>query len=159
MPHEWKINMTELIETIDEIVQFGLQPNLTVFDRDKTLERSLIKIYSLYFDISYQFDDKNYLDFNTSELPNIRNNVETNFPEFGLYKKVLDYNNNDNLNECEIGNAVDDLSDIINDLLEIKWRIVNNSLADGLWFFQLIFENHTQQHILDLLSFMKQKNG
>ncbi|WP_165850743.1 hypothetical protein [Chryseobacterium sp. 5_R23647] len=51
------------------------------------------------------------------------------------------------------------MSDIILDLSEIKWRIENNSLADGLWYFQLIFAGHTQQHILDLLNFMKQKNG
>lgn len=30
--------------------------------------------------------------------------------------------------------------------------------ADGLWYFQLTFHGHTQQHILDLLNYMKQKN-
>ena len=57
------------------------------------------------------------------------------------------------------GDAIDDLSDIVYDLLEIKWRIQNNSLQDGLQFFELIFRCHTQQHILDLLNFMKSKNG
>lgn len=159
MPYESDFKMTELLEIIDEIVKFGLQPNLTVPDRDKILERSLIKIYSFYFDISYQFDNTDYPDFNKSDLPNIRHNVETNFPEFGFYKTVLDYDDIDNVKECGIGDAIDDLTDIINDLLEIKWRIENNSLADGLWFFELIFKGHTQQHILDLLNYMKQKNG
>jgi hypothetical protein len=79
--------------------------------------------------------------------------------DFGFYKTVLDYNDIDNLKECGIGDAIDDLTDIINDLLEIKWRIENNSLADGFWYFELIFKEHTQQHILDLLNYMKQKNG
>lgn len=143
MPYESDFKMTELLEIIDEIVKFGLQPNLTVPDRDKILERSLIKIYSFYFDISYQFDNTDYPDFNKSDLPNIRHNVETNFPEFGFYKTVLDYDDIDNVKECGIGDAIDDLTDIINDLLEIKWRIENNSLADGLWFFELIFKGHT----------------
>jgi hypothetical protein len=151
--------MTELIATIDDIVKFGLRPNLSVPDRDKVLERSLIKIYILYFHISYQFDSKEYPHFNKSEITAIRHNVETNFPEFGFYKTVLDYDDIDNLKECAIGDAIDDLTDIIRDLLEIKWRIENNSLADGLWFFELIFQGHTQQHTLDLLNYMKQKNG
>lgn len=159
VPYEGDTKMTELIATIDDIAKFGLQPNLSLPDRDKALERSLIKIYSLYCDINYQFDNTDYPDFNKSLLPNIRQNVATNFPEFGFYKTVLDYDDIDNLNECGIGDAIDDLTDIINDLLEIKWRIENNSLADGLWFFELIFRGHTQQHILDLLNYMKQKNG
>lgn len=151
--------MTELIPTINEIVKYGLQPNLTVTDKEKLLERNLVKIYDLYFDIEYKFDEAEYSDFDKSQLPDIRQNVESNFKDYGFYKTILDINDIDNLKDSAIGDAIDDLSDIITDLLEIKWRIENNSLADGLWYFQLIFYGHTQQHILDLLNFMKQKNG
>lgn len=150
--------MTELIQTINEIVKYGLKPNLTLTDKEKLLERNLVKIYSLYFDIEYKFDETDYPDFDKSQLPHIRQNVENNFKDFGLYKTVLDIKDIDNLKDNAIGDAIDDLTDIIIDLLEIKWRIENNSLADGLWYFQLVFYGHTQQHILDLLYFMKQKN-
>ena len=143
--------MTELIPTINEIVKYGLQPNLTVTDKEKLLERHLMKIYDLYFDIKYKFDETDFPDFDKSQLPDIRQNVSTNFKDFGFYKTILDINDIDNLKDNAIGDAIDDLSDIITDLLEIKWRIENNSLADGLWYFQLIFYGHTQQHILDLL--------
>jgi len=86
LPYECDTKMTEPIATIDDIVKFGLQPNLSVPDRDKMLERSLIKIYSLYFDISYQFDNTDYPDFDKSYLPNIRHNVETNFQNLGSIK-------------------------------------------------------------------------
>lgn len=56
-----------------------------------------------------------------------------------------------------IGDAIDDLSDIILDLLQIKCRIENNSPVDGLWYFQLVFSGHTQQHIIDLLNYLKQR--
>lgn len=151
--------MTELIPTINEIVKYGLQPNLTVTNKEKLLERNLIKIYDLYFDIEYKFDERDFPDFDKSQLPDIRQNVESNFKDYGFYKTILDINDIDNLKENAIGDAIDDLTDIITDLLEIKWRIENNSLADGLWFFELTFYSHTQQHILDLLNFMKQKNG
>lgn len=151
--------MTELIPTINEIIKYGLQPNLTVSDKEKLLERNLVKIYDLYFDIKYKFDETDFPDFDKSQLPDIRQNVSSNFKDYGFYKTILDINDIDNLVDNAISDAIDDLSDIIIDLLEIKWRIENNSLADGLWFFELTFYSHTQQHILDLLNFMKQKNG
>ena len=151
--------MTELISTINEIVKYGLQPNLTVTDKEKLLERNLVKIYNLYFDIEYKFDETDYVDFDKSQVPDIRQNVESNFKDYGLYKSVLDISDIENLKDSAIGDSIDDLSDIIFDLLEIKWRIENNSLADGLWFFELIFRTHTQQHLLDLLNYMKQINS
>ena len=151
--------MTELVTTINEIVKYGLQPSLIVTDKEKLLERNLVKIYDLYFDIKYKLDETDFPDFDKSQLPDIRQNVSSNFKDYGFYKTILDINDIDNLTDNAIGDAIDDLSDIIFDFLEIKWRIENNSLADGLWFFAFIFHSHTQQHILDLLNFMKQKNG
>lgn len=150
--------MKELIPTINEIVKYGLQPNLTITDKEKLLERYLVKIYDLYFGIEYKFDETEFPDFDKSTLTEIRQNVTSNFKDFGFYKTILDINDIENLKDNAIGDAIDDLSDIITDLLEIKWRIENNSLADGLWFFELIFCSHTQQHILDLLNYLKQKN-
>jgi len=151
--------MTELIPTINEIVKYGLEPNLTTTDKEKELEKNLVKIYNLYFDIKYKFDETEYVEFDKTEYADIRKNVTSNFKDFSFYKTVLDINDIDNLKENEIGDALDDLTDIILDLLEIKWRIENNSLADGLWFFELTFYSHTQQHIIDLLKYVKQKNG
>ena len=151
--------MTELIPTINEIVKYGLQPNLTEADKEQKLERNLVKLYSLYFDIEYTFDETDYPDFDAPEYSDIRKNVESNFKDFGLYKTFLNVHHIDNTEDNAMGDAVDDLANIVRDCLEIKWRIENNSLADGLWFFKLTFYSHTQQHILGLLNFMKHKNG
>lgn len=151
--------MIDLIPTINEIVKYGIQPDLIVTNKEKLFERNLLKFYDLYFDIAYKFDEADFPDFDKSHLPDIRKNLKRNFKDYGFYKTVLDINDIDNLNDNAIGDAIDDLAEIIIDLLEIKWRVENNSLADGLWFFELIFNSHTQQHILDLLNYMKQKKG
>ena len=151
--------MKDLIPTINEIIKYGLTANMIVADRDKLLEKNLIKFYYLSFDIAYEFDNTEYPGFNKSHLPDIRKNIESNFMDFGFYKTVIDYEDIDNLKDCAIGDAIDDLKDIVLDLLEIKWRYESNSESDGLWYFNLIFYGHTQQHILDLLNYMKQKNG
>jgi hypothetical protein len=151
--------MKELIPTINEIVKYGLYPDLAIPDKEKLLERNLVKIYSLYFEIEYRFDETEFSESDKTDSSHIRQNVTSNFKDFGFYKTILDINDIDNLKDNAIGDAIDDLTDIIIDLLEIKWRVENNSLANGLWFYELIFYSHTQQHILDLLNFMKQKNG
>ena len=149
--------MEELLSTIDEIVKFGLFPKLKDENKNELLEKNLIKIYSLYFEVNYNFDENNYEEFDIKKFPNIRQNVESNFENFGFYKMLLDINDFENKIENTLGDAVDDLLDIIKDLLEVKWRIENNSLDDGIWFFKFIFKSHTQQHILDLLNYIKQK--
>jgi hypothetical protein len=37
----------ELVQTINEIVKYGIEPNLAVIDRDKLLEKNLVKIIAL----------------------------------------------------------------------------------------------------------------
>jgi len=148
-----------IVSVIDEIVKYGLQPNLIEIDKEKSLEKNLVKIYNLYFDIEFEHDETDYPDFDKIKYSDIRRNVESNFKNFGFYKIIIDINDIDNLKDNGIGDAIDDLTDIILDLLEVKWRIETNSLADGLWYFELVFYSHTQQHILDVLNYMKQKNG
>ena len=60
------------------------------------MEKNLIKIYSLYFDIHYEYDDKEYPDFDKTQFPDIINNIKSNFKEFGFYKTILDINDIDN---------------------------------------------------------------
>ena len=117
--------MTELIKAINEIIKYGIQPNLAVPDKEKLLERHLVKIYDLYFDIEYKFDESIFPDFDNSQLPNIRQNLESNFKDYGLYKTVLDVSDLDNVEDNAIGDAIDDLTDIIIDLLEIKAKLLS----------------------------------
>jgi hypothetical protein len=151
--------MAELIPVINEIVKYGLHPNLLVADRDQLLEMNLIKLYNLYFEIEYEFDSAEYPDFDRVGLSNIRHNIETNFKDFGFYQTVLDPFDLESNDNNGIGDAIDDLTDITFDLLEVKWRMENNSLNDGFWYFKLLFYGHTQQHLLCLLNYMKHKNG
>lgn len=145
-----------LASSIDEITKYGLQPNLNVPDRHFQLEKHLVTIYKLYFEVEYEPDHHNYPKFDKARLPDILSNIKSNFPRFGFYKSVVNINNMTSFSDICLGDAVDDLNDIILELLEVKWRIENNSLNDGLYFFKFIFDAHIQQHLLDLLNFMKQ---
>lgn len=137
-----------LISAINSITQFGLQADLILSNKSELLEKSLIKIYNLYFELEYVFDETDYPEFDKSEFLDIRENIISNFPKFGYYKTL------DKTENILVGDAVDDLSDIVFDILEVNWRIENNSLDDGIWYFKFVFETHTKQHILDLLTYI-----
>ena len=151
--------MKDLIRIIDGIAKYGLSTNLKIENKEKDLERNLVELYSYYFNVTHESDDRKYPDFDKKLFPHVIDNVRYNFPDFGFYHTVL--NSNEILSDIETGtgDAEDDLTDIIYDILQIKWRIENNSDMNGLWYFKLIFKGHTQQHLIDLLNFMKSKNG
>ena len=136
-----------------------MNPNLEHSDKEKDLEKYLVEFYVQYFYIKYVFDEKDYEDYEYVGQNKIRENVISNFQSFGLYHNLSELNKIENEADLVVGDAVDDLTDIILDLLEIKWRAETNSENDAWWYFELIFYSHTQQHLIDLLNFMKHKNG
>ena len=149
--------MKAFLETISEITKYGLEKNLTEVEKEKNLERNLVRLYNFYFEIKFEFDGEDYDEFERPQPKSVTENIKSNFAEFGFYKIVLDINDIDNLNGNALGDAVDDLLDITIDLMEVKWRMENNGVEDGLWYFNFSFENNIQQHILDLLNYLKNR--
>ncbi len=148
--------MTHVIAIIDEIARFGLEPNVAIDNKELHLERNLVQLYCSYFEVAYVADESDYPDIDLS-LPSLRENIESNFPGFGFYDVVLDINKIGLPKNIGTADAVDDLYDIIKDMLEVKWRLQNNSAANGLWFFRFIMNAHTKAHILGLLTFLHQR--
>ncbi len=151
--------MQYLIQTIDAIIKYGQYEKLSIENPIGDLRRYLVKIYALFFDVETDFENIEYPDFVDREkyTKGVKKNIQSNFPSFGYYKVILDIDDLDNLEHCGIGDAIDDLTDIILDLLEVKWRIENNSLVNGIWFFKHLFSTHTEEHILELLNYMQKK--
>ena len=151
--------MKEIIKIIDEISKWGLSIDVKIEEKEKDLEKHLVQFYAKYFEIKYEFDDKDYTEFIKPNLTDLRKNISLNFPDFGLYHNLADSHKFEKEADLIVGDAVDDLIDITLGLLEIKWRYEYNSENDALWYFQLTFYTHTQQHILNLLNFLKSKNA
>lgn len=150
--------MKEVINVINQIIRYGLESNIPEENKQSDLEKNLINIYKLYFEHNDTFDKKEYAEFDITQSKTIQENIKSNFPEFGLYNTILNLSNFTYNEENQlVGDATDDLNDIINDLREVKWRLENNSLDDGIWFFKFIFKNHTKQHVLALLNYLNQK--
>ncbi len=151
--------MNELIDIIDNITKYGLSPNIAIGDKETDLEANLVRLYAKYFEVQYNSDSIRYKAFPKNLFPDVIENVKSNFKDFGWYHVVLNMVDIFQEPEEATGDAIDDLSDIIYDLLQVKWRRENNSEDDALWFFQFIFQAHTQEHLLGLLKYIKEKRN
>jgi|TARA_R100000963_G_C4622781_1_gene89811 hypothetical protein len=127
-----------------------------VLERDSKLEKlsdlisALDKLAISTHQIEFEFDDKDYLDNSTFEYSEIRKKVENRFPDLGLYNIVRDVC--DKVGDTQIctGDAIDDITDITLDLLNIRWRFENTSTNDALWNYELLFRTHWGRHLRNL---------
>ena len=149
--------MSKLRKLIDEITEFGINPKVELTDKIDVLKKLLVGIYSEFLNVEFEFDEMDYgeePDFNYNE---IKENVKSNFLEFDWYSMVLNLNKMEPNVEIGIGDALDDLTDIIKDMLVVKWKMDNTSEMDALWEFEFSMNTHSEQHLIDLLKYLKEK--
>lgn len=151
--------MPKLVKLIDRLTEFGTNPKIESENKIDELKKLLVEIYSEYLNIESDFDQKNFEDEPEFNFKEIRQNVEMNFPEFGLYHSFFDSHKIIPDGRLVTGDSINDLSDLIIDMLVVKWRFENTSEDEAIWHFQFIMRIHSEQHIVDLLKYLKDKNG
>ena len=149
--------MSELRNLIDQITEFGTNPNVELTDKTTTLKKLLIGLYYEFLYVDFEFDETEYDEEPDFDYNQIKENVKSNFPDFGWYSNVLDLNKMEPNVEIGVGDALDDLTDIIQDLMVVKWKMENTSEMDALWQFEFSMRTHSEQHLIDLIKFVKEK--
>lgn len=147
-------NLTNLI---NKLTEFGINPKVESENKILELKRLLVEIYAHYLNSdAHQFDNfTEDIEAPNSDYNEIRKNVESNFPDLGLYHSIL--NSHKIFEEVKLGagDAIDDLTDIIKDLLEVKWYFENTNSKEAIWYFELFMRGHSEQHLVDLLKYLK----
>ena len=149
--------MNKLRKLIDQITEFGINPKVELTDKTDVLKKLLVGIYSEFLNVEFEFDESDYDEEPDFDYDEIRQNVKSNFPDFDWYSMVMDLNRLEPNVEIGIGDALDDLTDIIKDLLAVKWKMDNTSEMDALWEFELSMRTHSEQHLIDLIKYIKEK--
>ena len=157
------MNLNNLVNLIHKLTEFGINPKVESENKILELKRLLVEIYANYLnsDSSKIIDDKIETD-EEIEIPNFdykdtRKIVESNFPNLGWYNTVLESNDLYKENNLGIGDAIDDLTDIIIDMLKVKWYFENTNVKEALWYFELFMRSHSEQHLVDLLKYLKDR--
>ncbi|MBA80456.1 MULTISPECIES: DUF5063 domain-containing protein [unclassified Leeuwenhoekiella] len=146
--------MEAFLNLIQRITQYGTQ---TVADpnKRKALKKSLTDLYALYVNLEPTFDERLYEEIERLDYGLVYAHVKVNFPEFHDYQHLEQFLNPDQQPKILLGDAIDDLSDLIIDLSEVVWRLENTSLDDALWYFNTLMHMHSEAHLLNLLVYLK----
>ena len=150
--------MSNLKKLIDRIVEFGTNEKLESENKTLEIQRLLVGIYAEYLKVETEFDENDYEEPISLHYDGIRSIVTEHFPDFGWYHSVWECHKINEDAELVTEDSIDDLTDIIKDLIEVQWRLENNSEKDGLYQFEFLMKHHSEQHLVNLLKYLKDKN-
>lgn len=149
--------MRTLLNQIDQLSEFGKNPNVQFENRVLELKKILIHIYSEYLNLRWAFDENEYPEAPDFDYKEIRRNLLGNFPNFGPYHVAYDCHLIEKDADFVMGDALDDLTDIIKDMLAVKWKYENTSMDDAKSEFDFSMRNHSERHLVNLLKYLKEK--
>jgi len=112
----------------------------------------LLSVCSHVSDI--EFDENEYPEPPEKNYSETRKDLERKFPKLGFYYSVDSDVSSEESAEVTIGDAIDDLADIVGDLTEVQWYFENTSRNNALWHFQLGYTSHWGLHLKELQLFL-----
>jgi hypothetical protein len=116
-------------------------------DGEARLGRALDRLVAVRHDVSFSFDQTEYPEPPGLDSDVARELVVRFLPTFGVYNVPASLTENIASSSLLVGDAVDDLADVLIDLREVEWRWTNTSEADALWHFDHAFRFHLLPHV------------
>lgn len=80
----------------------------------------------------------------------VRSRVMRRFPDFGLYNVPSSITSDIGGSDCMVGDAIDDLTDIYQELAEVEWLWENVSEEEAIWVLRLGFDAHWERHLRNI---------
>ena len=154
-----KQTLSKIKKLINQITEFGINEKVKSDNKELEIQKLLVELYSQYLNIKADFDDGDFEEEPTFDYDSIKKIVEANFPDFGWYHSVWESHKIIPDADLVTGNAIEDLTDIIKDLLEVKWCFENTTEKNAKWHFCDLMRIHSEQHLVNLLKYLKDKNG
>ena len=102
--------------------------------------------------IVFEFDDSTFPDAPQLDYDELRNRVSSRFPSLGFYNTTTPNSEKLGDGDVSVGDAVDDVTDILSDLTDVEWYFEQTSAANALWHFENSYWTHWARHLRDLQS-------
>jgi hypothetical protein len=149
--------LKNLRNLIDQLISWGD----TTFDNHQYHERilttQLIDLYKSFLLAEETFTNQVFPDPPETSVEEMKEKIKKNFPSWGYYNQILNPVDQLGRPDFGMGDAVDDLAELIKELKGLKWRFEHNCIKDSLWHFRFIFDNHLSLLIINLLRYMEVK--
>lgn len=141
---------------VHELAKWG-NDRIDMFQENEFwLERELVQLYKLYFDIS----EKGFSGERVENLPqvhygNLRINLAYNFPSFGFYPVANLHSTALGQPEWDTVDALDQLADVLAELKIVDSLYRQGREEDALHYFTFAFQNRIRTRLLSLLHYLK----
>jgi hypothetical protein len=86
-----------------------------------------------------------------AEINAVYKDIGSRFTAFGHYSTVFGI---DVSEEALIGDAIDDILDITNDLKEVLWRYERFGVDDANWYLRMLYQIHWGEHLRRLAYYL-----
>ena len=139
----------EIKQTIEEFISFVLYGKPESEDVKKLIQH-LDKLALLPNKIQFTFDELDYSDPPDKQYTETYKKVVKRFPNLGSYNTLNFISENIGNSEVLVGDAIDDITDIVNDLQDVLWYFKNTSIDDALWNLEDSFNSHWGRHLREL---------
>jgi hypothetical protein len=139
----------DMLKKIKEFTSFILTDD----KKDNDLEmliRKLDELPLLVYAVDFEFDGNDYPDPPENIYSEIRSKVVAKFPELGMYESTCFDESIERKERLTVGDAIDDITDIVGDLLEIEWYFENTTEANAMWHLETSYRSHWGNHLREV---------
>ena len=140
------MNENRILTIIREFLRFVDTAPSDPAERDQRLQMHLDTLAHCQHFVEFTFDGREHPD--PPDLSSgLRDHLVRLFPDFGCYNTPEGVTIDVGESPCAVGDAIDDLHDIVSELREVEWRWSNTSPADALFHFEFTYGSHWQHHL------------
>jgi Domain of unknown function (DUF5063) len=143
-------NVVEIRRTIEAYVDVVESTALAPEERLARLPGALDSLAVTVRDISYVIDETDYPEVPTKDYQATYQVVGRHFPVLGYYNVAGSITQEIGKSEVLVGDAIDDIVDILLELKGVLWRFDNTSVDDALWDLNQSFQSHWGLHLRNL---------
>ena len=144
------MNRAEIRAAVREYLDLIETGASSVSESERRLSALLDQLAVAMHHVVFQFDDGEYPDAPRRDQSALRATISMRFPRYGYYNVPESVTEKIGEASCGVGDAIDDILDIANDLDEFEWCCANTSEDDALWHLQQSFETHWRAHLRGL---------
>lgn len=101
-------------------------------------------------EMTFEFDETDYPDAPAQDYQATYDMVGRHFPTLGYYNSPISITTEIGESKMGVGDAIDDIVDILLDLKGVLWRLKNTSVNDALWEMNLLYRSHFGLHLRSL---------
>ena len=144
------MNKEEIHNAIADFLDLIEKGKDSIEANEQSLIFSLDKLALAYHFSEYEFDERDYPDPPDKDYKQLRAIVIQRFPNFGYYNLPKEITSKIPDTGVIVGDAIDDITDIAQDMQAIRWRWDKTSDRDALWHFRLGYYSHWGNHLREL---------